>query len=155
MRIRSHRKNGPPTQLVTIPIGNSAGNTTNLDTMSAIIINVAPNRIDPGKTILLSLPIKMRIRCGVTSPIKPIIQVIATEAPVRRATVKIISIFVLSTENPIWKASRSPRSKAFRFLDKNISKVNGARIKKNKGITLTQVIPPRLQVTRNFKTGGC
>ena len=92
MRIRSHRKNGPPTQLVTIPIGNSAGNTTNLDTMSAITINVAPNIIDPGKTILLSLPIKMRIRCGVTNPIKPIIPVIATEAPVRRATVKIISI---------------------------------------------------------------
>ena len=108
----NERKKGPPTLLVTMPMGSSAGDTIVREMRSAANKSVAPNSMLPRITRRLSAPNNMRHRWGMTSPTKPIIPVRDTLVPTMMHTKKMINSLSCSTLTPNRCASASPSNKA-------------------------------------------
>lgn len=84
-----YAKNIAPINDVNIPIGNSLNPINERETVSAIIINIAPNKHEIGIKYLwfdpkIALPI-----CGTINPTKPIIPVLETRKPTIKETIII------------------------------------------------------------------
>ena len=114
---KSERKNGPPTILVTIPIGSSAGETIVLDIISAPSKMLPPKKILPKITFRLSGPKISLHRWGTTNPTNPIKPVRATQVPTIMQTKTTINTFICSTFTPNNIASDSPSNIAFIDLE--------------------------------------
>ena len=99
---------------VTTPTGNSAGTTTVRENRSARTSSIAPPTAEPGRTYRWSAPPISRMRCGTTSPMKPMPPAADTAAPTISATPKIAHRFKESVETPRWYASDSPKLIAFK-----------------------------------------
>ena len=79
-------KNGAPSNAVIIPIGISAGATTQRATQSATTRTPAPNSIANGIKREIGAPTSILAIWGITKPIKPIMPVNATAPPTPSAT---------------------------------------------------------------------
>ena len=90
---KRERKNGPPTILVTIPMGSSAGETIVLDIISAPSKMLPPKKILPKITLRLSGPKISLHRWGTTNPTNPIKPVKATQVPTIIQTKTMINVF--------------------------------------------------------------
>ena len=67
-----------------------------LASISTIIINAAPDSIESGKTLLLSLPTISRTTFGITKPIHPIVPLTDTAPAVKSVAIPIkMPIFAL------------------------------------------------------------
>ena len=71
-------------------------------------IKIAPIKILAGITFVLSGPVSIRAKCGITSPIHPIVPLIHTADAVSNVAQIIIKFRTIVTETPSVFASLSP-----------------------------------------------
>src|SRR5690606_2947728 len=107
-RLRSHRKNGPPVNAVTMPTGTSTGAMTVRAKRSASTMNPAPQMRATGGGRWWPGPVTRRAECGTMSPTKPMIPATLTEAAVTSDATPSSTTLTVSTGRPSRAAPRSP-----------------------------------------------
>lgn len=85
-----------------------------LHSISITIKNNAPNNNEVGNCLRLSLPTKSLDKCGITSPIQPIVPVTQTVDAVRQLAHAIKTALSLVTFIPSVFASTSPNEMIFK-----------------------------------------
>ena len=109
-------KNGPPANAVMMPTGSSDGETNVLANVSAIIKNAPPTNAAAGMSRRWSAPKIRRTACGTTIPMKPIMPLTETTAPVINADTRKMYFLVRSVSIPSDRADSSPNAMMFNTL---------------------------------------
>src|SRR5262249_43664778 len=111
-RCSATRKNGPPSNAVTTPMGSSSGGARQRARASAPSTRTAPPRPLAGTRRACAAPTSGRARCGAARPTKPITPPAATAVATARLAAASTSAVAPPTHSPRARALSSPPQRA-------------------------------------------